>query len=167
MAQDLGISERRCRAVGYHYGVRGDVCQPVYHLNYPRYRSPLRGDPVFSSADPFLPVGLVCQQLFVIAAGLRVPGLALGGFGRCRRRSPCGWCRCAWCPKALSVIFGAVSIALVIAAPLGSFLGGIIGWRNVFNGAAVMGVICAIWVLKALPSLPGESTSAQQTCSAC
>ncbi len=27
-------------------------------------------------------------------------------------------------PKALSVIFGAVSIALVIAAPLGSFLGG-------------------------------------------
>jgi DHA1 family purine ribonucleoside efflux pump-like MFS transporter len=20
-------------------------------------------------------------------------------FGRCRRRSPCGWCRCAWCPK--------------------------------------------------------------------
>jgi DHA1 family purine ribonucleoside efflux pump-like MFS transporter len=37
-------------------------------------------------------------------------------------------------PKALSVIFGAVSIALVIAAPLGSFLGGIIGWRNVFNG---------------------------------
>jgi DHA1 family purine ribonucleoside efflux pump-like MFS transporter len=19
--------------------------------------------------------------------------------GRCRRRSPCGWCRCAWCPK--------------------------------------------------------------------
>ena len=65
-------------------------------------------------------------------------------------------------PKALSVIFGAVSIALVIAAPLGSFLGGIIGWRNVFNGAAVMGVVCTIWVLKALPSLPGESTSAQQ-----
>lgn len=58
--------------------------------------------------------------------------------------------------------FGAVSIALVIAAPLGSFLGGIIGWRNVFNGAAVMGVVCTIWVLKALPSLPGESTSAQQ-----
>lgn len=65
-------------------------------------------------------------------------------------------------PKALSVIFGAVSIALVIAAPLGSFLGGIIGWRNVFNAAAVMGVVCTIWVLKALPSLPGESTSAQQ-----
>lgn len=65
-------------------------------------------------------------------------------------------------PKALSVIFGAVSIALVIAAPLGSFLGGIIGWRNVFNAAALMGVICVIWVLKALPSLPGEATQHKQ-----
>ena len=65
-------------------------------------------------------------------------------------------------PKALSIIFGAVSIALVIAAPLGSFLGGLIGWRNVFNGAAVMGVLCTLWVLKALPSLPGESAAQQQ-----
>ena len=65
-------------------------------------------------------------------------------------------------PKALSVIFGAVSIALVIAAPLGSFLGGIIGWRNVFNAAAVMGVLCIIWVWKALPSLPGEAAHHKQ-----
>ncbi|KNC90796.1 purine ribonucleoside efflux pump NepI [Trabulsiella odontotermitis] len=64
-------------------------------------------------------------------------------------------------PKALSVIFGAVSIALVIAAPLGSFLGGIIGWRNVFNGAALMGLLCIIWVVKALPSLPGETAQQQ------
>jgi DHA1 family purine ribonucleoside efflux pump-like MFS transporter len=65
-------------------------------------------------------------------------------------------------PKALSVIFGAVSIALVIAAPLGSFLGGIIGWRNVFNAAAVMGLLCIIWVWKALPSLPGEAAHHKQ-----
>ncbi len=50
----------------------------------------------------------------------------------------------------------------MIAAPLGSFLGGLIGWRNVFNGAAVMGVLCTLWVLKALPSLPGESAAQQQ-----
>ena len=65
-------------------------------------------------------------------------------------------------PKALSVIFGAVSIALVIAAPLGSFLGGIIGWRNVFNAAAVMGVLCTIWVVRSLPSLPGEPSHQKQ-----
>ena len=59
-------------------------------------------------------------------------------------------------PKALSVIFGAVSIALVIAAPLGSFLGELIGWRNVFNAAAVMGVVCygAYQVLSGLGNTP-------------
>ncbi|MBZ7674616.1 purine ribonucleoside efflux pump NepI [Klebsiella grimontii] len=89
-------------------------------------------------------------------------GLALGGFWAMSASLTMRLVPMRVVPKALSVIFGAVSIALVIAAPLGSFLGGIIGWRNVFNGAAVMGVICTIWVLKALPSLPGESASAQQ-----
>ncbi|EIG7233846.1 MFS transporter [Salmonella enterica] len=45
---------------------------------------------------------------------------------------------------------------------LGSFLGGIIGWRNVFNAAAVMGVLCVIWVVKSLPSLPGEPSHQKQ-----
>ncbi|EPJ9723174.1 purine ribonucleoside efflux pump NepI [Klebsiella pneumoniae] len=89
-------------------------------------------------------------------------GLALGGFWAMSASLTMRLVLMRVVPKALSIIFGAVSIALVIAAPLGSFLGGLIGWRNVFNGAAVMGVLCTLWVLKALPSLPGESASQQQ-----
>ncbi len=89
-------------------------------------------------------------------------GLALGGFWAMSASLTMRLVPMRVVPKALSIIFGAVSIALVIAAPLGSFLGGLIGWRNVFNGAAVMGVLCMLWVLKALPSLPGESASQQQ-----
>ncbi len=89
-------------------------------------------------------------------------GLALGGFWAMSASQTMRLVPMRVVPKALSIIFGAVSIALVIAAPLGSFLGGLIGWRNVFNGAAVMGVLCTLWVLKALPSLPGESASQQQ-----
>ncbi|MFP2421907.1 purine ribonucleoside efflux pump NepI [Pseudescherichia vulneris] len=84
-------------------------------------------------------------------------GLALGGFWAMSASLTMRLVPARMVPKALSVIFGAVSIALVIAAPLGSFLGGIIGWRNVFNGAALMGLLCVIWVWKALPSLPGET----------
>ncbi len=73
-------------------------------------------------------------------------GLALGGF---------------WAMSA-SLTFGAVSIALVIAAPLGSFLGELIGWRNVFNAAAAMGVLCIFWIIKSLPSLPGEPSHQKQ-----
>ncbi|HBW7433391.1 TPA: purine ribonucleoside efflux pump NepI [Klebsiella pneumoniae] len=89
-------------------------------------------------------------------------GLALGGFWAMSASLTMRLVPMRVVPKALSIIFGAVSIALVIAAPLGSFLGGLIGWRNVFNGAAVMGVLSTLWVLKALPSLPGESASQQQ-----
>ena len=89
-------------------------------------------------------------------------GLALGGFWAMSASLTMRLVPARTVPKALSVIFGAVSIALVIAAPLGSFLGGIIGWRNVFNGAAVMGVLCTLWVLKALPSLPGEPAHQKQ-----
>jgi DHA1 family purine ribonucleoside efflux pump-like MFS transporter len=88
-------------------------------------------------------------------------GLALGGFWAMSASLTMRLVPPRVVPKALSVIFGAVSIALVIAAPLGSFLGGIIGWRNVFNGAALMGLLCIVWVVKALPSLPGETAQQQ------
>ncbi|KNC11297.1 ribonucleoside transporter [Klebsiella sp. RIT-PI-d] len=84
-------------------------------------------------------------------------GLALGGFWAMSASLTMRLVPARTVPKALSIIFGAVSIALVIAAPLGSFLGGIIGWRNVFNGAAIMGAVCIFWVWKTLPSLPGET----------
>ena len=98
----------------------------------------------------------------LLLAGRACLGLALGGFWAMSSSLTMRLVPMRVVPKALSVIFGAVSIALVIAAPLGSFLGGVIGWRNVFNAAAVMGVLCTLWVLKVLPSLPGEAPHQQQ-----
>ena len=98
----------------------------------------------------------------LLLVGRACLGLALGGFWAMSASLTMRLVPMLVVPKALSVIFGAVSIALVIAAPLGSFLGGVIGWRNVFNAAAVMGVLCTLWVLKVLPSLPGEAPHQQQ-----
>lgn len=98
----------------------------------------------------------------LLLVGRACLGLALGGFWAMSASLTMRLVPMRVVPKALSVIFGAVSIALVIAAPLGSFLGGVTGWRNVFNAAAVMGVLCTLWVLKVLPSLPGEAPHQQQ-----
>lgn len=98
----------------------------------------------------------------LLLVGRACLGLALGGLWAMSASLTMRLVPMRVVPKALSVIFGAVSIALVIAAPLGSFLGGVIGWRNVFNAAAVMGVLCTLWVLKVLPSLPGEAPHQQQ-----
>ena len=91
----------------------------------------------------------------LLLVGRACLGLALGGFWAMSASLTMRLVPARTVPKALSVIFGAVSIALVIAAPLGS-------WRNVFNAAAVMGVLCTIWVVRALPSLPGEPSHQKQ-----
>lgn len=97
----------------------------------------------------------------LLLVGRACLGLALGGFWAMSASLTMRLVPPRTVPKALSVIFGAVSIALVIAAPLGSFWG-IIGWRNVFNVAAVMGVLCIVWLVKSLPSLPGEPSHQKQ-----
>jgi DHA1 family purine ribonucleoside efflux pump-like MFS transporter len=56
-------------------------------------------------------------------------------------------------PRALSIIFTGVSVATVAAAPLGSYFGHIIGWRNVFLIATVIGVLAFFWQLVVLPKM--------------
>lgn len=102
------------------------------------------------------------ESFTLLLLGRACLGLGLGGFWAMSASLTMRLVPTRTVPKALSVIFGAVSIALVIAAPLGSFLGGIIGWRNVFNAAAVMGFLCILWVWKALPPLPGEAAHHKQ-----
>ncbi len=60
-------------------------------------------------------------------------------------------------PKALSIIFSAVSIATVISGPLGSFLDGMIGWRNVFLLVGIIGLGSFLWQLIVLPSMPSTT----------
>ena len=66
-------------------------------------------------------------------------------------------------PKALSIIFGGESIAIVITAPLGSILGHYLGWRNVFLLTALVGLIALIWQLIKLPNLPDDKPIKLQT----
>lgn len=99
MAQDLGISE----------GVAG---QSVTTTAFVAMFASLFITSIIRSTDRRYVVILFSVLLTVscllvsfansfslLLVGRACLGLALGGFGRCRRRSPCDWCRCAWCPK--------------------------------------------------------------------
>ena len=90
-------------------------------------------------------------------------GLALGGFWAMSASLTMRLVPMRVVPKALSIIFGAVSIALVIAAPLGSFLGGLIGWRNVFILCAIPSLLALLWQLWVLPSMRPESVGTFST----
>ncbi|MFL6698944.1 MAG: MFS transporter, partial [Vitreoscilla sp.] len=57
-------------------------------------------------------------------------------------------------PKALSVLYMGNAIATAFAAPLGSYLGGLIGWRGVFWALAPLAVATLAWQWASLPAMP-------------
>lgn len=59
-------------------------------------------------------------------------------------------------PKALALLNGGNALSTTIAAPLGSFLGGLIGWRGAFFTIVPLAVIAFIWQWYSLPSLPAK-----------
>ncbi|WP_333827490.1 MFS transporter [Pararhodobacter sp.] len=59
-------------------------------------------------------------------------------------------------PKALSLIFGAVPVAMMISVPAGSLLGELLGWRGVFLLAAAFGALCLLLQTLTLPPLPAK-----------
>ncbi len=60
-------------------------------------------------------------------------------------------------PKALSIVFSGISLATIIAAPLGSYLGSVIGWRNIFLLTSMLGVLALLWQFFTLPAMPPEN----------
>ena len=57
-------------------------------------------------------------------------------------------------PKALGLLNGGNALATTIAAPLGSFLDSIIGWRGAFFCIVPIAIVALIWQFKSMPSLP-------------
>ncbi|WP_312363281.1 MFS transporter [Sphingobacterium sp.] len=98
-------------------------------------------------------------NLFILLIGRVLLGIGIGGCWGMMAATAMRLVPKNLVPKALSIIFGAVSVATVIAAPLGSFLGMHIGWRNVFLITAVIGVVAFIWQLRSLPSMPSGGAS--------
>lgn len=60
-------------------------------------------------------------------------------------------------PRALAILNGGNALATVIAAPLGSFLGGLIGWRGAFFFVVPIAGIVFVWQLVSLPSMRTKS----------
>ncbi|SFB28743.1 Predicted arabinose efflux permease, MFS family [Collimonas sp. OK607] len=63
-------------------------------------------------------------------------------------------------PRALAIFNGGNALATVVAAPLGSYLGSVIGWRGAFFGLVPVALIAFIWQWISLPSMPTQARSA-------
>ena len=102
-------------------------------------------------------------SLEFLLLGRLLLGIAIGGFWSMSTATTMRLVPAAMVPKALAIIFSAVSIATVVAAPLGSYFGALIGWRNVFLICALPSVVALLWQLWVLPSMRPESAGSFAT----
>ena len=60
-------------------------------------------------------------------------------------------------PRALAIVNGGNALATVVAAPLGSYLGAMVGWRGTFFCLVPVAALALAWKLASLPSMPSAS----------
>ncbi|MGR9270899.1 MFS transporter (plasmid) [Rhizobium leguminosarum] len=93
-------------------------------------------------------------EIFMV--GRAFVGIAIGGFWSMSAATAMRLVPSDQVPRALSILNGGNALATVIAAPLGSFLGGFIGWRGAFFFVVPIAAIVFIWQLFSLPSMKTE-----------
>jgi DHA1 family purine ribonucleoside efflux pump-like MFS transporter len=101
--------------------------------------------------------------LSLVLLGRVLLGVAIGGFWTMSAAVAMRLVPEAMVPRALSIIFSGVSVATVAAAPLGSYFGHLIGWRNVFLIATIIGVLAFFWQLVVLPKMAPTGTARMGT----
>lgn len=89
----------------------------------------------------------------IFMVGRALIGIAIGGFWSMSASTAMRLVSKDKIPKALAIVNGGNALATVVAAPLGSFLGGIIGWRGAFFCVVPVAVITLIWLFISLPSM--------------
>lgn len=80
-------------------------------------------------------------------------GIALGGFWSMAAAVAMRLVPPTLLPRALSIIFSGIAVGTVVAVPLGSYLGGLYGWRSAFVAAAAVGGVTLVFQLFTLPPL--------------
>jgi len=80
-------------------------------------------------------------------------GIALGGFWSMAAAVAMRLVPEKLVPRALSIIFSGIALGTVVAVPLGSYIGGLFGWRSAFFVAAGVGAITLIFQWFTLPGM--------------
>ncbi|WPN26728.1 MFS transporter [Pseudomonas marginalis] len=95
----------------------------------------------------------------VFMLGRALIGVAIGGFWSLSAATAMRLVPAAQVPRALAIVNGGNALATVIAAPLGSFVGGLIGWRGAFFCVVPVAVLAAAWLMLSLPSIKAQGAA--------
>ena len=159
MAADLGVSEG---LAGYGIAISGAfavltslfISALAGSMNRKTLLLALTGLMAFSGAvialAPNYPIYLLGRALI---------GVVIGGFWSMSAATAMRLVPAAKVPQALAIFNGGNALATVIAAPLGSYLGSVIGWRGAFFCLVPVAAIALAWQWASLPPMRSERTA--------
>jgi predicted MFS family arabinose efflux permease len=98
-------------------------------------------------------VAAFAPNYFSFMVGRAFIGVAIGGFWSMSAATAMRLVPEHDVPRALAIVNGGNALATVVAAPLGSLLGGVVGWRWAFFCLVPLAAIALLWKLISLPAM--------------
>jgi predicted MFS family arabinose efflux permease len=102
-------------------------------------------------------VAAFAPNYLVFMAGRALVGVAIGGFWSMSAATAMRLVPLPEVPRALAIVNGGNALATVVAAPLGSFLGAIVGWRGAFFCVVPIAAIAFAWKFVSLPAMQAQA----------
>lgn len=102
----------------------------------------------------------MAPNYFLYMLGRALIGVVVGGFWSLSAATAMRLVPSHQVPRALAVFNGGNALATVVAAPLGSYLGSVVGWRGAFFCLVPVALIAFAWQWISLPSMPPQTASA-------
>ncbi|MGJ7914468.1 MFS transporter [Massilia sp. LXY-6] len=98
-------------------------------------------------------VAALAPDYTVFMIGRAFIGVAIGGFWSMSAATAMRLVPDHQVPRALAIVNGGNALATVVAAPLGSFLGSVVGWRGAFFAVVPVAAIAFGWKVFSLPNM--------------
>ncbi|MEE1924722.1 MFS transporter [Pseudomonas sp. 148P] len=89
--------------------------------------------------------------------GRALIGVVIGGFWSMSAATAMRLVPSRDVPRALALVNGGNALATVVAAPMGAWLGTLVGWRGAFVCLVPIALVALVWQWKTLPSLPAAA----------
>jgi predicted MFS family arabinose efflux permease len=101
----------------------------------------------------------IAPNYALLTLGRAVLGISIGGCWSMNTAVMIRIVPQAFVPRAIALVQGGSALATAVAAPAGSFLGVLIGWRGAFFCIVPLAVLALFWQSFALPNLPSTHNS--------
>lgn len=95
----------------------------------------------------------------VLMAARALLGITIGGFWALATATIMRLVPAESVPKALGIMYMGNAVATALAAPIGSYLGGLIGWRGAFWALVPFVALNLIWQWISLPAMPPQAAT--------